>query len=489
MIETHYLACDLGAESGRLLAATLSDRKLSLREIHRFPNIPIRTADSLHWNIPNLVLELKEGLRRIQMTGTHYSSISTDSWGVDYILFNEDGEMISPTFHYRDPRTKRGVEGALARLQWAEIFEETGIQFMPINTLFQLAAEEPRRLEGSSFLLGVGDAFNYFLSGKAHIEASMASTFQLYNPRLKQWSKKMIEALRIPTRIFPPIVPSGTQLGPLQKGIRTELGLPGMEVIATCSHDTGAAVAGTPAVEPNWAYLSSGTWSLMGVEIAAPIINDKARELNFTNEIGFGNTVRFLKNLSGLWLIQECRRSWERQGKMFSYPDLTKAAEAAPPFVSLIDPSAAEFLAPSDMPAQISDFCRRTGQPVPSTEGAVVRCALESLALLYRRTLKQLEELTNTRFERLHIVGGGSRNSLLNQLSANAVQIPVIAGPAEATAIGNVLIQSISLGHIQSLADGRQIVARSSALEVFHAKDFGTWDQAAARFEVLIQPL
>lgn len=483
----HYLACDLGAESGRLISGTLENGKLSLQEIHRFANTPTRVDGSLHWNIPNLILELKEGLRKAAATGLPFESISTDSWGVDYILFNAAGELQEPIFHYRDPRTKRGVEIAYTRTTWPEIFSESGIQFMPINTLFQLAAEDPARLQSAQFLLGVGDALNYFLTGGTpKIEVSMASTFQLYNPRARQWSDKLINALNLPRTLFPEIVPSATPLGTLRPELSSEIGIPQLQVIATCSHDTGAAVAGVPASaeeQGNWAYLSSGTWSLMGLELTEPIINDAARELNFTNEIGYGNSVRFLKNISGLWLLQECKRQWSREGRDFDYATLTRLAQDALPFFSLINPASDEFLAPENMVSQFVQFCRRTGQPVPKTEGAFVRCALESLALLYRRTLHQIEQLTSQKIEVLHIVGGGSNNDLLNQFTANATGIPVLAGPAEATAAGNIMLQALALGHVPSLSAAREILRNSSPIRRFEPADTETWNRAFTRFE------
>ena len=479
----HYLACDLGAESGRLMLGTVAEGKLLLEELHRFANTPVREGGSLRWNIPNLVLELKEGLRKAARTKLKFESISTDSWGVDYVLFNDAGEIQEPVFHYRDARSKRGVEQAFARVEWPEIFAESGIQFMPINTLFQLAAESPERLKPASFLLGVGDAFNFFLSGAAKIEVSMASTFQLYNPRARGWSEKLIGALDLPRKIFPEIVASGTGLGKMRKELAVEIGMEPVDVIATCSHDTGAAVAGVPAWEGEWAYLSSGTWSLMGVELAEPIINDAARELNFTNEIGFGGTVRFLKNISGLWLIQECKRQWAREGHDLDYATLTRLAAKEYPFLMLINPASEEFLAPENMVSQIVQFCRRTGQPSPKTEGAFVRCALESLALLYRRTLQQIERITGKKIECLHVVGGGSNNELLNQSTANAVQIPVLAGPAEATAAGNVLIQGIALGHLSSLTAAREVIRNSSRMKRYEPCECEAWDAAFSRFE------
>jgi len=488
----HYLAIDLGAESGRVMAGRLvgdggAEGGLELEELHRFANEPRMEQGHLVWNFPRLLEEIEAGLRKAAQTGRVFESISTDSWGVDYVLFDRGGRFLPPAFHYRDARTAEGVRRALARVSWETIFAETGIQFMPLNSLFQLAAEAPERLEQAGFLLGIGDAVHYHLCGVAKIEVSMASTFQLYNPIRREWSEALLERLGLPQRLFPEIVPSGTRLGVLRPEMGAATGLPALPVVASCSHDTGAAVAGVPAAGGDWAYLSSGTWSLMGVELPEPIVSEQARELNFTNEIGFGGSVRLLRNLSGLWLIQQCRKRWASAGREFDYGDLMTLAGEAPGFVSLIDPAAPEFVAPEDMPAQIAAFCRRTGQPVPATEGACIRAALESLALLYGRTLRQIETLTGRQIDVVHIVGGGSRNDLLNQFAANALERPVLAGPAEATAAGNILVQAIALGHLPSLAAARAVVRQSTALRAFEPEETAAWRAAAARFERLIE--
>jgi rhamnulokinase len=482
VMTTHYLACDLGAESGRLMLGTLSDGKLQLEQVHRFPNTPIQDGTSLHWNIQGLFREIRAGLKIVGRRKLPLSSISTDSWGVDYLLFDLEGALIEPTFHYRDPRTEQGVKNALAKVDWNRIFAETGIQFMVLNTIFQLAAESPARLERAQRLLSIGDGFNYLLGGRGVAEQSMASTFQLYNPRTKTWSAKLIEAIGVRQELFPPIVASGTRLGALSPEIARESGLERVEIVASCSHDTGAAVAAVPASGENWAYLSSGTWSLMGVEWPEPIINDTCRELNFTNEIGYGGSVRLLKNIIGLWLVQECRRAWAKGGREYDYGELTRLAASAPAFVSLINPADARFLRPDNMPETIAGFCRETGQPVPETPGAMVRCILESLALLYRRTLLQVERLIGRRIERLHIVGGGSQNALLNQFTANALQLPVLAGPIEATAAGNVLIQAIALGHLPSLNAAREVVRRSMEVHTVEPQAGGEWFEAFEKF-------
>ncbi len=482
-----YLACDLGAESGRLMLATLAEGRLSLEEIHRFSNNLIRTAEgSLHWNIPEILGEVMAGLKKAGALGVEIAGFSVDSWGVDYVLFDGAGELMSPTFCYRDPRTERGVEAAYRKTDWETIFAETGIQFMPLNTLFQLMAETPERLERAALILGVGDGIHFLLSGSRMIEESMASTFQLYNPRTRDWSDRLIEVLDLPRRVFPGITPSGTRLGPLLPDIAAETGLSGVEVIAGCTHDTGAAVAAAPAIdEGSWAYISSGTWSLMGTELKSPIVTDACRELNFTNEIGHGGSVRLLKNIIGLWLIQECRRQWAREGREFDYAGLTTLAESAEPFGSLIDPADPRFVAPGDMPGRIREYCRETGQPEPGDPGAVIRCALESLALLYGRTLRQIETLIERPIDRLHIVGGGAKNGLLNQLTANAVGVSTVAGPAEATAAGNALLQAVALGHVASLTEARRIVGDSFGLETCEPEDAEEWKAAAARFEEL----
>ncbi len=483
---THYLACDLGADSGRLMLGTLDNGKLILEELHRFSNGPVKTGDGLHWNIDGLFNELKAGLKKAAARRLPIASISTDSWGVDYVLYDGQGRILPPVWHYRDARTAVGVENAKARVDWPTIYSETGIQFMALNTIYQLAAEPPARLAGAKQLLLIGDAFNYFCSGTARNEVSLASTTQLYNPQTRTWSKKLLGALGLREELFAPLCPSGTRLGRLKKELAVETGLPQIEVIATCSHDTGAAVAAIPASGENWACLSSGTWSVMGVEWPQPVITELGRGFGFTNEIGFGNTVRLLKNIVGLWIVQECRRQWEKEGKKYDFAALEQLAAEAPPLVSLINPNDPRFLSPDGMPEKIAAYCRETGQPVPGNHGAFVRCIYESLALSYRAVLRRLNRLIGGRIERLHIVGGGSQARMLNQFAANAVKIPVLAGPTECTALGNILIQAITLGHLPSLAAAREVVRNSFELKTVTPQDAATWDAAAARFEKLL---
>lgn len=487
-MEKHYLACDLGAESGRLIGGSMDidGRRLSLEEIHRFPNTPIRAAGSIHWNLDSLYGELLAGLKKAAALGLPFQSISCDSWGVDYLLSDAAGAVIPPTFHYRDPRTGVGMKRVLAKTDWPSIFGETGVQLMPINTLFQLAAEDPARLAKAKTILGIGDGFNYLLGGRPVVEVSMASTFQLYNPQTKGWSQKLCESAGLPIGVFPEVVPSGTTIGRLSDGVKQASGLGSLRVVAGCSHDTAAAIAAVPATkETNWAYLSSGTWSLLGVELSSPILTNACRDLNFTNEIGCNGTTRLLKNISGLWLLQESRRIWTAGGQKLDYAELAGLASQAAPFQSLIHPADPRFVAPKDMTEAIGAFCQETNQPIPKTPGSVTRCILESLALLYRKTVEELESVIRRPVKILHIVGGGSRNRLLNQLTANAIQRPVVAGPAEATAAGNIAVQALAAGDLPDLTAIRNLVRESSRLERYQPEQAAKWTAAADRFAQL----
>ena len=484
-MEKHYLACDLGAESGRLIRGSIDGRRLALEELHRFPNAPIRAAGSIHWNPDSLYEEILAGLKKAAAHRLPFQSISCDSWGVDYLLLDAAGAVIPPTFHYRDPRTAVGMRRVLAKTDWPSVFAETGVQLMPINALFQLAAEKPARLAKAKTILGIGDGFNYLLGGRPVIEVSMASTFQLYNPKTGGWSQKLCESTGLPIGIFPKVVPSGTTIGRLSDSVKQASGLGSLRVVAGCSHDTAAAVAAIPAECANWAYLSSGTWSLLGVELPSPLLTNACRDLNFTNEIGCSGTTRLLKNISGLWLLQEARRIWAAGGQEFDYAELARLASQAAPFQSLVNPADPRFVAPADMTEAIDSFCRETDQPPPKTPGSVTRCILESLALLYRKTVKELESVIQRPVEILHIVGGGSKNRLLNQLTASAIQRPVVAGPAEATAVGNIAVQALAAGDLPNLKAIRKLVRESSELVRYHPEQAAEWSMAADRFAQL----
>jgi rhamnulokinase len=484
----HYVACDLGAESGRVILGRLEGGKVTLQEIHRFPNGGVKIAGSLRWDIVSLFAELKTGLGKVAALGVRARSVSIDSWGLDYAFTGAGQPLLSLPYHYRDARTDRTYAAAQKSPGRELIFAETGIQFMPINTLYHLLDDlerSPRLLEIADQFLTIADYLHFLLSGVAAIEQSLASTTQLYNPTSGTWSDRLIETFGFPRHIFPRLVPSGTRLGPLLLEIASETGAAGLEVIATCSHDTGAAVAAVPASGEDWAYLSSGTWSLMGVELPAPLLTGKALAHNFTNEAGFGGTTRFLKNIVGLWILQESRRAWQREGLELDYATLAGQAAAAEPFRALINPNDPRFWKPDEMPAKIVAYCRETGQRPPETPGQFTRCIYESLALLYRRTLEDLEVVTGCTIARLHIVGGGSQSTLLNQFAANATQRPVFAGPVEATALGNVLLQAVTLGHLASLGALREVVRGSFAIECYEPMEEEAWEQAYARFAAL----
>lgn len=485
----HYIACDLGASSGRVMLGTLDDGKISLEEIHRFNNGPLQDADGLKWDISQIIGELETGVRKVVACGIQPLSISTDSWGVDYVWVGDGGRPLCKPFHYRDSRTDGAVQALSKTVPLAEIFGHTGIQFMDINTLYQLLDDKRRRPElfgESRGFLNIGDYVNHHFCGSHVAEMSLASTTQLLDPSTRNWSSELIAKVGLPERIFPRVVPSGSRLGTVRGEVAGRLGLDSsVEVIASCSHDTGAAVAAVPARGRNWAYLSSGTWSLLGIELDQPVICDRCRELNFTNEAGFAGTIRLLKNIVGLWIVQECRRVWQEQGRNYSYSDFAELAAVEQPVRSLIRPDDGRFLKSGDMPERIRQFCRETGQPVPENDGAVIRAAYDSLALSYRETADQLTSLTGLPIETLHVVGGGSRDTLLNQLTADALNLPVIAGPEEATATGNILIQAVAMGHLESPAVIRETVSRSFEFRQFSPKNPELYADAAERFRTL----
>ncbi len=487
MNEHRYIAIDLGAESGRVMLGTLRDGNLRMEEIHRFSNGAVRIQGTLRWDLLRLWEETCTGLKKTAAQGYAVEGVSVDSWGVDYVLIRKGEPLLRVPFSYRDARTKQPYE-ELAGENAEEIYRETGVQFMPLNTLYQLAAEQteaPDILAKAEGFLMIGDWFHYLLSGRAVQEESNASTTQAWNPKTRRWSEEVIALARLPKGIFPNVVPPCTKLGGLSVALEEESGLKGTAVVAGCVHDTAAAVAAVPAEGEGWAYLSSGTWSLLGVELTEPLISDAARAANFTNETGVGGTTRFLRNASGLWLLQECRRAWRREGRDYGYDELTALAAAAQKFRSLVDPADESFLRPDDMPATVRAFCRRTGQPEPETPGQFTRCVLESLACLYARLLVQLESVTGRQLHTLHIIGGGSRNALLNQMTADAINRTVIAGPVEATAAGNILLQAMTLGHIANHAELRRIVKASFPLETFRPREAERWKAAHERSATL----
>jgi rhamnulokinase len=483
------LAFDLGAESGRGVLGLFDGRQLQLEVVHRFGNGAVRTLDTLHWDVLRLYSEMVQTLRLCAGKVGPLDSLGVATWGVDFALLGRDGGLLGNPRHYRDPHTEGVMESAFARVGKPTVFAATGVQFMRFNSLVQLLAlarDGSPLLDAARHLLFMPDLFNYFFTGVKVNELTDASTSQMLDPAACAWAYPLVQAFGLPTGLLGTLVKPGTVLGPLRAGVAAETGVTPMPVVATASHDTASAVAAVPAQGEGWAYISSGTWSLMGVELDAPRRGEEALAANFTNEVGVGGTVRFLKNIMGLWLVQECRRSWERAGRDFTYDELMRQAAAATPFGSVVDPDDARFVLPASMPQALADYCRQTGQPAPDGVGPTVRCALESLALRYRWVAERLEELTGQRLRVIHVVGGGCQNELLCQLTADACNREVLAGPVEATAIGNVLVQAIGLGLLGSLAEAREVVRRSFEVKRYAPRDSRAWDGVYERFTRLL---
>lgn len=485
MGKTNYIAVDLGASSGRIMLATLDGEKISLREIHRFPNGPIEENGSLHWDFKALFGEIAAGLAKALAAEKNIASIGIDTWGVDFGLLDAGGNLLENPYHYRDSRTEGMIDKAAQTLPKKEIYFNSGIQFMPFNSLFQLLAykNKPEILSKAASLLFMPNLIMYFLTGQISAEYTVASTSQMVDMNTGRWSQKLIEAFDLPKAILPEIIRPGTTAGALKQQFCKEWKCDPIPVIAVGTHDTASAVAAVPAAPgKNWAYLSSGTWSLMGLEIPKAVINDTTFEYSFTNEGGVENTIRLLKNIMGLWLVQECRRTWAEAGDKLSFSDLVQMASAAKPFTAYVDPDDGCFLAPGDMPAAINQYLQSTGQQTIEDKGQMIRVILESLAARYRQVLDVLEDLTGETIEVLHIVGGGTQNQLLNQLAADAAGKRVITGPVEATVLGSVLMQAKAGGRITSLARGRKIIAQSFDVKEYVPKQTAKWNDYLKTF-------
>lgn len=489
MVE-HYLAFDLGAESGRAILGILDDAgRLQISELHRFPNGMINVLGNLHWDVLGQYQELLEGMRISAGQTSSPVSIGVDTWGVDFALLDARGILIGAPFTYRDRRTDGAIEGFFSRMPKERLYQLTGIQFLPFNTLFQLYSmvrDKSPQLEIASDLLFIPDIFNYFLTGTKKSEFTFATTSQLYNPRTGSWDNEVFEQLGVSKDIMQEIVEPGTIVGELTENISVQTGLKEIPVVAVASHDTASAVAAVPASGENFVYISSGTWSLMGIESRTPIINEKTLEYNIANEGGVCGTFRVLKDIAGLWFLQECRKEWAKT-REYSYSELIKMAENSAPCETVIDPDWPEFLNPPSMLLAIGEFCRMTGQPVPQDTGELVQIILHSLALAYRHTLQQLKEVSGRDIEQIHIIGGGSQNPLLCQFAADATGLPVYAGPAEATAIGNILVQAIAFGRISSLEELREVVRRSFSVRFYEPQRTFDWDERYERFLKLKQ--
>src|SRR5262245_17843516 len=491
-----FLAVDLGASSGRVVAGLFDGRQLSLEEVYRFDNGGIQAAGSTYWPLMSLWQHITRGLKAAgKLYPRQVASVGVDTWGVDFGLLGKNDELLGIPHHYRDRRTLGLMDKAFGTVPREQIFEATGLQFMEFNTLYQLLA---MKLSGShiwdaaqSFLVML-DLFNWLLTGVKGNEYPNASTTQFLNPRTRTWASDLFGRFGLPQKILGNVIQPGTRLGKIQPGVAGDTGLAGVEVIAPGTHDTASAVAAVPAAskpgaKPDWCYISSGTWSLMGVETPQPVINQRCYELNFTNEGGVGGTTRLLKNIAGLWLVQECRRVWKETGLECGFEELVEKAAKSPALAALINPDHPGFVAPKDMPAAIRDFCAATGQETPENEGAIVRAALESLAIRYRQVLGYHEELIGGRIETIHIVGGGANNALLCQMAADATNRRVVAGPVEATAIGNIVVQGVACGAIGSLAQAREIIRGSFEVQEYRPKQPGPWDEAFSRFEQLVK--
>jgi rhamnulokinase len=489
MAERVYLAVDLGAESGRVIAGSLKDGRVTLEELHRFPNVTVAVVGTRRWDVLRLWTDIQEGLTKAaQKFGDAIVSVGVDTWGVDYVLLSKQGEMLGAPYTYRDGRTQGVMAQAFTRVPQKEIFEQTGLQFMEINTLYQLIAmslRDPGLLAQAETFLMMPDFFHWLLCGSKVVEFTNATTTQCLHPTRRTWAADLLRRFGLPAGIFPDVVQPGTRLGQIREEVAARTGLPRIQVVTPATHDTGSAVAAVPTENtgrPNWAYISSGTWSLIGVEVDQAVLSPEALALNVTNEGGIDGTYRLLKNVMGLWLVQECRRSFERKGQALDYATLVQKASAATPFRSIVDCNDTVFLNPPDMATALQDWCRKSGQAVPESEGELIRCALESLAMKYRQVLEGIESLTGVKIEVIHVVGGGGKNELLNQFTADACNRPVIAGPVEGTALGNVLIQARAAGDVGSLSDIRAVVRASSELKTFLPRDKDAWQSAYERY-------
>ncbi len=474
------LAFDLGASSGRAILGTLEDGKITMEEVHRFPNDPVIVNGTMYWDTLRQFYEIKQGIVKAKNHGS-FESMGIDTWGVDFGLLDAHGDLLENAVHYRDRRTQGMIGHVFSKIPRERLYEITGNEFMYFNTVFQMAALKEKRpwlLERAARSLFTPDLFNYFLTGEQKCEYTMATTSSMFDIRKKEWSREITGALGLPESLFPEIIESGTIVGELKQEICEELGLSPKKVIAVASHDTQSASVAIPTQEEDPIFISCGTWSLYGTESSEPVINAKSLQLSVTNEGSYGGKINFLKNITGLWMIQECRRQWIREGHDYSFGELEALAQDAGPFQSYIDVNAPEFIPAGDMPERIRDYCQKTGQPVPDTVGGIIRCIYQSLALRYRYVLEQIQYCLDKRYRRIHMIGGGIQSKMLCQMTASATNCEVAAGPMEATALGNLAVQFMALGEILDLKEARAIVARSEQVTIYHPENTAAWDAA-----------
>lgn len=463
------LSFDFGASSGRAVLGTYNGETLELQEIHRFSNDPVILGGTMYWDVLRLFFEIKQALVKSKAYGA-LDSIGVDTWGVDFGLLDKDGRLLENPVHYRDARTAGMLEKAFKYLPKSAFYGITGNQFMEINTAFQLLSlkeNRPELLDRAETLLLMPDLFNFMLTGKKCTEYSIASTTQLLDAYGRVWSEKVLSALGLPKRLFTEIVPTASPVGVLHPDLCEELGVPAAQVIAVAGHDTQCAMASVPTDKEDFLFLSCGTWSLLGTELPAPIINETAENCNVTNEGGYAGKASFLKNIIGLWLIQETRRQWQKEGASLSFAEMETLARNAVPYRSFIDPDAPEFVPAGNIPRRVQEYCRKTGQPVPETKGEILRCIYDSLSLKYRYAVGQIEACTEKQYDALHIVGGGVKDTLLCQLTADALEKTVVAGPVEATVYGNLVLQLLALGAVKDLNEARALVRRSDKVNTF----------------------
>ncbi|MBO5066635.1 MAG: rhamnulokinase [Clostridia bacterium] len=488
-MKKRVLAFDFGASSGRAIVGVFDGEKIELREVHRFSNDPVKINGTFYWDVQRLFFEIKQGILKAKEDGG-FDSIGIDTWGVDFGLLRKDGTLVENPVHYRDARNDGMVEFAKKYMSQEEMYDITGIQFMDFNTIFQLLSLKENRpyiLEEADKLLFMPDLLSYMLSGVKSTEYSIATTSQMVDLKTRNWSDKILDTFGIKKDLLTDIVPTGAVIGQLSDDICEELGVPKADIISVASHDTQSAITAAPCEYEDFAFISCGTWSLFGTEVKEPIINDASKKLNVTNEGGYDYTIAFLKNICGLWLIQESRRQWIREGKEYSYAELEKMALECEPFKCFIDPDAPEFAPMGNIPERVRKYCEKTGQYVPQTVGEIMRCIYESLALKYRLTFDGIKDCTEKEYDRIHVMGGGTKDKLLLQMTAQSCNVNVYGGPIEATALGNIAVQLMSSGAISDIKAARKIIAQGENLKLYTPDNRDDWEKAYETFKQIIK--